>query len=265
MATVIVSASENQSIFAADSAEAEIRKREAKRHFDEIKRGEGLVSTNSLRIGFHAAELKRKGLFGMLGFESEDEAREAAEIGRSTWYAVQRLAEQFLGVREDLFIGMKQENAKALGDLPESKRMDEAWLRKAGTMSIKDFKAAIDVEMDGKARESDTKETTVSLKLSMPSSRKKAVESGLLEYAKEVGVPGDASRGLELMVAEHTGAVSLLGAITSAVEAIGRAKELKNSDLSAGEILDKVYAELETIIETFHMAVTAVQNLDSEG
>src|ERR1700678_1249400 len=110
MATAVVS------ILSPVSEEAENRKAEAKKHWSTITKSGGLVSVNSLRIGFHAAILKKENLFGLLGFENEKEAQESSGVGDSTWYAMIRLAEQFNGVAEDMFVGMRQANAKALAD-----------------------------------------------------------------------------------------------------------------------------------------------------
>ena len=57
------------SILSPVSEEAENRKQEAKKHWGTITKSGGLISVNSLRIGFHAAILKREGMFGILGFE----------------------------------------------------------------------------------------------------------------------------------------------------------------------------------------------------
>lgn len=245
------------------SEEAENRKKEAQKHFQIICKSGGLVSVNSLRIGFHAYALKKENLFGILGFECEDDAREASGVGQSTWYANLSLAEKFTGVAEDLFCAMKQANAKTLADLPESQRLTEYWLRRAATDSIETFKAVIDAELDGKARASDGKERSTTFKQTMPASRKKAVEEGLKDYAKEVGV--DESRALEVMVEEHRQSVSLLGSITHAIERIGTIKRLSESALSAGEILEKALTELEAIVAEFESAVLAVQQTETEG
>ena len=246
------------------SEEAENRKSEAKKHWSTITKAGGMLSVSSLRIGYHAAILKRGGMFGILGFENESEAQEASGIGDSTWYAMIRLAEQFPGVEESIFVEMKQANAKALADLPESKRLTEYWLRRAATDSMDTFAALIDEEMDGKARASDGKERTVSLNYKMPKSRKKAVEEGLREYAKQVGVEGDESRALELLVAEKTGSVSLVEAITHGVHRCGKVKELIESGImSSDEVLAQVVVLNEDSILEFTSALEGVQILES--
>lgn len=252
------------SILQPVSEEAENRKQEAKKHWSIICKAGGLVSVNSLKIGYHAFALKRDNLFGILGFENEKAAWEASGVGDSTWYANIRLAEQFTGVSEDLFVGMKQANARALADLPESKRFTEYWLRRAATDPIELFKKMIYEEMDGLARASDGKERTTTFKQSMPASRKKAVEAGIKEYAKEIGEQ-DEGRALELMVAEHTGGTSLIGAITSAIDKIAGIKKMADSGLSAAEVLEKTTAELDGIVEVFREALQGVQNLESAG
>jgi hypothetical protein len=249
------------SILRPVSEEAETRKADAKRHWATITKSGVLVGTNSLRIGFHAYALKSQGMFGILGFENEKEAQEASGVGDSTWYAMLNLAEKFNGVSEELFCGMRQANAKALKDLPESKRLTEYWLRRAATDSMDTFKALIDTEMDGKARESDGKERTVSLAYKMTKSQKSAIETGLKEIAKEFGCEGNDSRTIELLVAEKTGSVSLIAVLTNAVQRCKKVKELIESGImSSDEILSQiVILNEEAILEM----AEALQNLES--
>src|SRR5215469_11250835 len=105
--------------------EVDVMKREAKAHWNWVTQSGAVINTNSLRIGYHAAILKRKGQFGILGFASESEAQAASGVGASTWYSVIAIAERFPDVDEDLFVSMKLTNAKALGDLPESQRLSK--------------------------------------------------------------------------------------------------------------------------------------------
>lgn len=241
---------------------AEERKQDAKKHFDAIRKANVGMGYNSLRIGFHAYALKKDNLFGILGFETEDQAREAAEVGESTWYANIRLAEQFAGVPEELFVRAKQANLKALADLPEAKRTTEYWLRMAAQDSIKDFAAKVDKEMEGKARPSDGKEASTSLKMSMPVSRKNVIEMKLKQVAEELNEP-DTGRALEMVLAERTEGISLIGAIRQAVEKIAEIKKLGDTGLSITEVLEKTNAELDSIVELFRQALQSVQNSDS--
>ena len=247
------------SILSPVSEEAENRKQEAKKHWGTITKSGGLISVNSLRIGFHAAILKREGMFGILGFENEKEAQQASGVGDSTWYAMIRLSEQFNGVSEELFCGMRQANAKALAELPESKRLTEYWLRRAATDSMDTFAALIDAELDGKARDSDGKERTVSFAVKMSKSQK-SVETGLQEISKELGCEGNDAKTIELMVAERREGVSLVGTISKAIDRIAEIKKLGNSGLSTEEALEKAYAGLDEIVADFRAALENLQN-----
>ena len=246
------------------SEEAELRKKEATTHWKAIQQSGPLLSTNSLRIGYHAAALKRGGLFGILGYENEKEAQGASGIKTATWYNVMRIAESFPGVEEKTYIAMKLSNAEVLMDLPESKRLTEYWMRRAAVDSIEDFQEAVDKELDGKEKASNGRERVVSISIKMPKSRKKAVEAGLQEYAKSVGVAGDESRALELMVQEHTGGVSLIEAMTHAISKIGAIKDMKESGKSVDEIMDEAYGVLDEIIVEFQQALNGCKNLESE-
>ena len=253
------------SILEPISEEAGLRKKEAQKHWKAIEQSGPLVSTNSLRIGFHAAALKRDNLFGILGYENEKQAQEASGVKQSTWFNVVRISDAFPNVEEKLFCAMKLTNAETLMDLPESKRLTEYWMRRAATDSTDTFKAVVDEEMNGKAKPSDGRERVVSINIKMPQSRKKVVEAGLLEFAKSAGCDGDESRALELLVAEKTGSVSLIGSITNAVQRCKKIKELMESGLSSDEILSQVVVLNEESILEFGAALDGLQNLESEA
>lgn len=246
-----------------EQEEIKIRKSEAKAHFDAIKKACLLQSTSSLTIGYHAHWLKKHNQFGVLGFASEDEARQAAGVGQSTWYDVIRIAGAFEGVEEKKFTAMKLTNAKALAELPESKRHDTEWLRSAEVDSIEKFAEKISVEMQDKARPSDTKEKPSVMKMSMPASRKEVIETSLKDYAQAIGVE-DTGQALELLVVERTGGPTLIGAISKSAAILKEARQLKESELSAEEVIEKLYKAVDDVLIEISAAMEQVQNLDSE-
>lgn len=242
---------------------AEERKSDAQRHFKAIKKAGDMESSSSMRIGWNAHYLKTNNLFSILGFKSEEEARLAAGVGRSTWYSNISLAEAFQGIDEEQFISMKQFNAKLLADLPESKRLSREWIREAGSDSMEKFEAKCEAALNGKAKPSDTKEQGTILKMPMPQSSKTVINDGLKEYAQRVGVE-DAGKALELMVTEYTGQTGLLEAVTTTAQRLKQCKELRNSGLSSDEILEKVYGLIDEAILDLSASLASVQNLDSK-
>ena len=72
------------------------------------------------------------------------------------------------------------------------------------------------------------------------------------------------SRGLELLLAEKSEEVSLVGSITAAINDIHDAKNLANSGLSAHEVLEKVYDKLDAIVDRFRKALESAKNGNSE-
>jgi hypothetical protein len=239
-----------------EAQQAKRLKKEAQAHWDAILAAGPLASSSSLRIGYHAYRLKSKNEFGVLGFESESQAREAANVGPSTWYQCLRLAEAFKDVPEKAFCAMRHANATALADMPESKRTDSVWLRMAETMSLKEFAAKVDEEMQGKARESGGKERSTTLKLVMPKSRETVIKEKVQEFATAHGVDaGDTGKVFELMAIETTGTQTLMGAITTAVQRLKRCKEIMASDLSADEALVQVQEELDSMTLEFAAAL----------
>lgn len=245
------------------SESAEDRKSEAQKHWKAILQSSPLLSTNSLRIGFHAAALQRENLWGVIGYTDKTEAQKHSGIKESTWHNVIRIAEAYPGVDEKLFVAMKLTNAQTMMDLPESKRLTEYWLRMAATDAMEVFKEKIDQEMEDKARPSDGRERSVEFRAKMPKSRKKFVDDGILQFAESVGYKGDISKGLELLVAEHREGVSLIESIRKAIDHISNIKKLKDSGLSADEVLEKADAELNEMLTVFTEALQGVQNLES--
>ncbi len=242
------------------------RKDEAKYHWKHITQASVLQSRNSLRIGYHAAAMKEKGLWGMMGFRDEGEAREAAGVGESTWFSTIRLAESFKGIPEDLFTAMRLTNAKALSDLPEGKRQDREWLRKAAEESIKEFQKLVDVEMNGKAKDSDHKEHILSFKTTLPESAMKKVEAGLKTYAAATGLdPVNTGKILEVMVSEHTDGASLVGTITTAVQKVKAAKDVIHSGKSLEEVVEAVEKMLDDVVLDFAAALEQASQRGSEA
>ena len=252
------------SILEPQSEEAELRKQEAKAHWKAIQQSGPLVSTNSLRIGFHAAALKRDGLFGILGYENEKEAQEASGVKQATWYNVMRIAEAFPNVEEKLFTGMKLTNAEALMDLPESKRLTEYWMRRAATDPIDLFQAAVDTELDGHAKASSGRERVVSISIKATKSQKESIDAGLQKISKELGCEGNEAKTLEFMVAERKEGLSLVGTISKAIDRIAEIKKFGDSGLSAAEALEKSYAGLDEIVVDFRKALENLQNRQTE-
>jgi hypothetical protein len=244
---------------------AEDRKADAVAHWEKLKTNVNLKAISSLEIGFHAHYLKKNGLLGMLGFEDEGDAIKASGCGHSTWYDTIRLAEAFEGISEEQFISMKLGNAKALANLPESKRRSREWIRMAGVDEVEVFERKVDVEMEGKARPSDGKEKGVTLKLPMPLSRKDVVLPGLEEYAKKVGIEnGDIGRAVEMLLVEKKDETSLIQAITNAVQRIKQAHNLRTSYLSAEEALERVMVLLDEMALEFADALKVVK-AEEEG
>lgn len=255
--------SESASNREAEEREIAARKEEALFHYGHIKRAAVLQSRNSLRIGFHAAILKSKKLWGMLGMKDEKEAQLESGVKDSTWYNVIRLAEAFNTVPEELFISMKLANCVALADLPESKRIDRDWLKWAADESLKDFAKRCDEETNGKAKDSDTKEHPTTMKMTMPASRQKVIEAGAKKFAEKHGLdPADTSRAIEMMVVEQTQVegTTLIGSITGAVQKIKAAKEEVHSGISVEEGLALLEKTMDDMVLEFAAALEGAKS-----
>lgn len=249
-----------------EEQEIKMRKDEASYHFKQIKQASVLQSRNSLRIGFHALALKDKNLWGILGYKDEGEAREAAGVSDATWYSTIRLAEFFKGIPEELFTSMKLSNAKALSDLPETKRQDKDWLKAAADDSLKVFQDKVDIEMNGKAKRSDTQEVIQSIKMTMPASQKKVVEQGIKTYAASVGLdPTNTGKVLETAMVELNQGAGLIETITTAVQKVKAAKETIHSGRSLEEVVEQVEKMLDEVVISFAAALNQASQRGSEA
>lgn len=195
--------------------------------------------------------MKSENLFGILGYASEEDARDASGVGRSTWYNTIAIAESFKDLPEELFVTMKLVNAQAATDLPESKRLDREWVKKAEEMSEKEFAKLVDEEMNGKARRSDGKERTVKMSIDMPASRKTVIEAKAKDFAEAHNMDAtDTGKVIEAMAVEATGGNTMTGAILNVVSRAKKIKELCESGLSSDEVLAQVIIlNEETILE----------------
>jgi hypothetical protein len=239
-------------------------KRIAQEHFDAIKTAAVLESSSSLKIGYHAAWIKRNNRFGILGFRDEMEAMESAGVSKSCWFSVIHLAESFIDLPEELFCGMKLLNATALADMPESKRVDREWVKAATEKPVKDFKAMVDEAMNGKARASEGKERTTKLTIDMPVSRKTVIEEKAREFAQAHDMdPADVGKAIEIAMVEATGGSTMVGAIVNAVQRLKKVKELCESGLSSDEILGQVLELNEASILEF--AAVLEQKVEDEA
>jgi hypothetical protein len=236
-------------------------KAEAKEHFEAIRLAQESNSRSSMVIGFHAYRMKINKLFQVIGFETEDDARKAAGVGESTWYANIRLAEQFKELPEKQFVSMKQANAKALADLPESKRLSTEWIRMAAVEKIEIFAEKCDHEMNGKARASDTKERSTTLKeVSVPASRKTVIVQKAKLYAEQHGIEPDTGKAIEMALIEATDGMTLINAITNALKRVKTCKDIIFGEYSAAEALTKVDEELDAMVLDFDAALLNKEN-----
>jgi acetolactate synthase small subunit len=228
---------------------AEERKKIATEHFEAIKSASGPHSRSSLVIGYHGNCLKKANLFGILGFATEEETRQAADVGKATWYNTLSIASAFEGLPMELFIAMKLVNAQAAVDLPDSKRLDRDWVTKAAELTEKQFAKLVDEALNGKARASDGKERTATLKVDMPASRKVVIEAKVKEFAEAHDMePSDTGKVIEAMAVEATGGKTMLDAILHAVQRGQKIKELCESGLSSDEVLAQVIVLNEEMI-----------------
>lgn len=178
----------------------------------------------SMEIGWYGCEAKRKNIFGILGFGSEEDYRIAKMIGRSTWYDMIGLAEKFESIKMSLFLTMKAVNAKLLAKLPKDTRLDEKLIEKAATLTAKKFEKYLldkgytqkdEPEPDG-TDITKVKEIPVTFKMQMFQRRMDFIMQGIQTFQARHQIT-DPSQALELMVGEYSDGASYASFFTDSL------------------------------------------------
>jgi hypothetical protein len=185
------------------------------------------LSKRSMEIGWEGSFLKQHSLWPLLGYASEKDYRAAAGIGRSTWYTMINLAECFERLDKEQFLSMTIENAKHLATLAGDARYNPDLLRKAATMSERDFEHA--VVMDTARRENrPVGDVRVTMKWRLSQAQRAVIERGLEDWQNEHNID-DPARAMELLVVEYTNRATLVGFISESIPRLTRAVTSANS------------------------------------
>lgn len=199
---------------------------------------------STLSTGFWGYKIKKEGLFGVLGFESETAYYESRHVSRSTWYAYTSLAEAFEKLPEREFLKFNADCAKLLAKLPEEKRYREDLIKKAQEMTEPEFQK---VMLRFKAAEEnvDEGEVIVTFKLRMPESRREFILDTLKAFISDHKLDeDDHSRALELAMAELRTGDKVRTTVVQHIPRLRIAWELlngKGGNKSADEIMKEVH------------------------
>ncbi len=199
-----------------DSLLAELR--EADRRITENSRK---LNKLSMEIGWDGYFIKRQMGWWALGYEGESHYRRAKDIGRSTWFKVVGIAEGLSHLSREDFLGMTIENAALLAEQPMHMKQDAALILKAQTETSERFADSL-VRHVAVRDHKPVEDLPVIIKLHVRQSQRKVIERGLeeWEYAHGIDDPGYA---LELMIAEFSQKLTLVGFISEAIMRLSRA------------------------------------------
>ena len=212
-----------------------------------IRGAEQAHRLSTMEIGWYGRILKEEKLYLQLGYESEAVYRESARISRSTWYRMIRIAEHFRKIPLAAFLSMTADNAEQLTLLPEDERIKPEWIERAASMGGSELEYEI-VKHKAKAENIPIREARTSLKIDLAISQREVIERGLERWCRDHGI-SDPGYGLELLVAEYTDRVTMVGYIQEVLPKLrdSLAKAITPEELR--DTLATVVQELSEVLE----------------
>lgn len=201
---------------------------------EEVDAGAEGQRKGSMRIGWNGRIIKMKlEGFQKLGFKDEKDYWLSKGIGRSTWYRMLRLAEDFKQLTWEEFSEMTAENADHLAKLSEDERYGEVesgeglwdkWTYLASILNEEEFQKKI-LEATAKEQNVEVKEIPVTFKLAVFEGQRPVIIAAIEQFQKEheLKTPGQA---LELMALESVGKKAFTSFIQEAIPKLKSALRL---------------------------------------
>lgn len=225
---------------------SEDRVERAKRNdlrLDEAWKGK---NRHSMVMAWVGAEMKRENQFQDLGYEDQHAYRKSKGYAKSTWFKMVRIAEAFVFASEEEFLCMKVENADALSYVEAEHRYDAELFKKAATQSEEDFQdtlAEFGAAQAGKAKT----EAVVQLNFHLKKTQRMAIHDGLKVWMRDHQIK-DEGEALELLVAEYTSRLTLVGFQKETINRLRISAEHCADAQVRAELLGLVY-DMETALE----------------
>lgn len=178
----------------------------------EVDIGSDGVKKGSMRVGWYGRIVKMKNRFEQMGYVDEKDYRLRKGVGRSTWYRMLRIAEDFQRLTPEAFLRMTAENAEHLARLSEDERYTGGmkvndqfvkWIDLAALLNEEQFQKAI-LEAQAAAAAVPVAEMPVTLKMRVFEGQRPVILATIDEFQKDHGMktPGEA---LEAICVEMRG------------------------------------------------------------
>lgn len=196
------------------------RARRNERRLDEASNGR---NRSSMVMGWVGAEMKRENQFADLGYADEKAFWTSKGYCRSTWYKMIRIAEAFAFASEEEFLAMKVECADMLSYVDAEHRYEPDLLTAAITISIEKFADMI-AEHSAVLNNRPKSEAAVEMNFHLKKTQRVAIRIGLAEWMRDHNVK-DEGYALEMLVAEYTGRLTLVGYYQESIGRLERAAE----------------------------------------
>lgn len=169
----------------------------------EVDAGSDGLRKGSMRVGWYGRIVKLKDRFQQMGYVDEKDYRLRKGVGRSTWYRMLRIADDFQDLDSATFLGMTAENAEHLSKLPVEERYKPEWIDKASTLNEGQFQKAL-LEAQAVSEGVETKEVMVSLKIPVFDGQRAVINEGIELFRQQHNLK-TAAESLELIVVESMG------------------------------------------------------------
>lgn len=200
------------------------------------------LNKHSMVVGWYGRILKANNLFAELGYPDEHVYRKSKGVGRSTWYRMVRIAESFTQLSAEEFCSMVIENAEMLADLPEEQRYEKVLLTKAASETAEQYEETL-VMYRAKRQHRRADDMTVTWKLRMNRLQKRVLQEKLEQWQREHDID-DEAYALELLVAENTDRLTLVGYFSETISRLKRTVD--NNDLhNLREELRRLISEMQ--------------------
>jgi len=226
------------------------------------------LQKSSMKVGWYGRIVKLSNGFEALGYADEKAYRAAKGVGRSTWYRMVRIAEDFRDLDRDQFLRMTAENAEHLARLPLEDRYTGGtmvkdqivrWIDLAATMNEEQFQKAL-LEAQAAAADVPVAEMPVTFKMRVFEGQRPVIIATIDAFQKEhsMKTPGEA---LEAICVEVQGRKSFASFMQDALPRLRGAMRL-TQDVEPESAISALRDVLEQHI--MDMAYTLEQTVGQE-
>ena len=209
-----------------------------------LRTNAGPLRKVSMEVGWDGAfiqSLADKGSWAVFECGDQHDFRRSIGIGRSNWYRLTAIAENFLSIDRDVYLAMTIENAELLGKQEPAIRLDPVNLKKAAELTYREFKDEL-VTAKAHREGRPPRERWTTFEMPMKEEQFKVITQRLAGWKEEHEIDNDAY-ALELLIVEYSERPTLAGFILDSIHSLTKhVRENQDPDELRGLIGDHVKA-----------------------